>query len=232
MEEKQLKKQPKTYRVHSKSIRRAKTARVGRRGLHDLDEYYRGLTGFNVNVLGMSEHVTTYGEVSNPGILTLTETFKRHAPPSKFSSEQRNFFDLGCGIGRIVVGIALLVPEIRSNGIEIVSERVRTAQTALSRIHSKQLSSRIQIRHGSFLDTGITFQAVCWIFISNLCFSPEVQRSIAERLEKECSPGCVIICSKSLPFSTDVQRFEKVDSGINVAMSWSATSTCEVYRRK
>jgi SAM-dependent methyltransferase len=232
MDERQIKKHPKTYRVAHKSIRKGKTARIGRRGLHDLDDYYRGLTGFNVNIFGTSNNDTTYGEVTNGGILALVECFKRHAPLSKFSPEQRNFFDLGCGVGRAVAGISILVPEIRSNGIEIVPERFRIAQVALGRIHSKQLSSRIQIRQGSFLDTGISFHSVCWIFISNLSFTAEVQRAVAERLEKECLSGCVIVCCRDLPFSTDSQRFEKVDSKITIPMSWSATSTCDVYRRK
>ena len=165
MDEKPMKKQVKTYKNSLKSVKRAKTARVGRRGLFDLEGYYNGLTGFNLNTMGVSEHVTTYGEVSNAGIMLLVDNFKRHAPLSKIPTDRRNFFDLGCGIGKIVVGVALLVPEIRSNGIEIVSERVRIAQTALSRIHSKQLSNRIQIRQGSFLDTGIAFGTICWIFM-------------------------------------------------------------------
>ena len=232
MEEKQIRKPPRTFRATPKSVRRAKTVRTGRRGLHELDEYFRGISGFGMNLIGNTEHVTTYGEVSNQGLHVLAELFKRHAPLSKFGTGSRNFFDLGCGVGRVVLGIALLVPEIHSNGIEIVPERIRLAQAAASRIHSKNLSSRIQIRQGSFLDPGISYNSVCWIFISNLCFNPEIQRALAERLEKECSPGCVIICSKELPFSTDAARFEKIDSGIVVPMTWSATSTCNIYRRK
>jgi len=213
-------------------VRRAKTVRTGRRGLQDLDEYFRGISGFGMNFIGNTEHETTYGEVSNQGLYVLTELFKRHAPLSKFGTGGRNFFDLGCGVGRVVFGIALLVPEIHSNGIEIVPERIRMAQTAASRIHSKNLSSRIQIRLGSFLDQGISYNSVCWIFISNLGFKAEIQRALAERLERECSPGCVIICVRELPFSTDSIRFERIDSGVIVPMSWSATTTCSVYRRK
>jgi hypothetical protein len=231
MEEKQPRKPPRTFRLNPKSIKRAKTVRVGRRGLHDLDEYFRGISGFSLNIIGDSEHVTTYGEVSNHGIYVLSELFKRHAPTSKFPTSGRNFFDLGSGVGRVVIGMALLVPEIHSNGIEIVPERIRMSQTALSRIHSRSLGSRIQIRQGNFLDSAISYNSVCWIFISNLPFKPEIQRALAQRLERECSPGCVIICSKELPFSTDVMRFERVDTGVVVPMTWSATSTCHVYRR-
>jgi len=231
MEEKHLRKQPRTFRLNPKSIRRAKTARVGRRGLHELEDYFRGISGFNLNTIGDSEHETTYGEVSNHGIYILAEHFKRYAPLSKFPVSSRNFFDIGSGVGRAVVGMALLVPEIHANGIEIVPERIRLAQTALSRIHSRSLGSRIQIRQGNFLDSAISYNSVCWIFISNLSFKPEIQRALAERLEKECSPGCVIICSKELPFSTDAVRFERIGVNLIVPMSWSVISTCHVYRR-
>jgi len=232
MDERPVKKPPKTYKAPTKSVKRGKTARVGRRGLHELEEIFKGLSGFGVNIIGFTEHVTTYGEVSNQGLVIMADVFKRHAPLSKFAPSNRNFFDLGCGVGRVVVGIAILVPEIHSNGIEVVPDRIRIAQTALHRIHSKNISSRIQIRQGSFLDPATTYASSCWIFISNLCLAPETQRALAERLEKECSPGCVIICSREFPFSVENPRFEKIDSGITIPMTWSATSTCCVYRCK
>jgi SAM-dependent methyltransferase len=242
MEEKQLKKAPRTALTTvskmtmstsrtGKSLRRGKTARVGRRGLHELEEIYRGVTGFGMNVIGLTGHATTYGEVTNGGIQTLVDLFKRHAPLSKFTEAQRNCFDLGCGVGRLVVGIALLVPEIRSYGIEIVPERFRNSQIAISRIHSRSLSSRIQIRQGNFLDSEISYGSSCWIFVSNLCLTSETQRSLVERLEKECPPGCVIICTKDLPLSLNSQ-FQRVETGITVPMTWSATSQCQVYKKR
>jgi len=230
MEEKQHKKTPRTARA-GKLLRRGKTARVGRRGLHDLEEYYRGLTGFGMNIIGLSEHVTTYGEVSNQGIQILVEFFRRHGPLANFTVAQRNCFDLGCGVGRLVVGIALLVPEIHTYGIEIVSERVRNSQIALSRIHSNSLSSRIQIRQGNFLDPAISYGSSCWIFVSNLCFTPEIQKSLAERLEKECPPGCVIICTKEFTLSPN-SPLEKVAFDVIIPMTWSATTRCLVYKKR
>jgi len=224
-------KAPKTFKANLKQVRRAKTVRVGRRGLHELDDIYRGLSGFGIQTIGLSGPETTYGEVANQGISVLAEVFKRHAPPSKFSAANRNFFDLGCGIGRLVVGIAAIVPEIHSNGIEIVSDRVRISQIALGRISSKQLASRIQIRQGNFLDAAISYRSVCWIFLSNLSFSHEFQRSLAERFERECIPGCVIICIRELPFSVG-SHIEKVDMNFTVPMTWSAGSTCIAYKKR
>ena len=233
MDEKQVKKPPKTYRAKSGSQpRKGKTMRAGRRGIQDLDELYRGLSGFQANTIGNSDHVTTYGEVADAGIMVLVDTFKRHGSPTKFSSSSRHFFDLGCGIGRLVVGVALLVPEIQAYGVEIVSDRVRSAHVALSRVHSKSLAHRIQIRHGSFLDSSINYGSCCWIFLSNLCLKGDVHKLLAARLEKECSPGCVIICSRELPLAADPSVFEKLESNLTVPMTWSATSTCYVYRRK
>ena len=233
MDEKQIKKQPKTYRVRfAPQPRKGKTMRAGRRGIQDIDEFYKGLSGFQANTIGNSEHITTYGEVADAGITVLVDAFKRHAPPMKFPASSRHFFDLGCGIGRLVVGVALLAPEVHAYGVEVVSDRVRSAHTALSRIHTKSLLHRIQIRHGSFLDSTINYGSCCWIFLSNLCLKSEVQLSLTERLEKECSSGCVIICSRELPLMSNPPVFEKVETNLKVPMTWSATSTCFIYKKK
>ena len=232
MEEKQIRKPPQTYKASTKNIRRAKTMRAGRRGIKDLDEFYRGMSGFQANTIGFTDHETTYGEVADSGISVLVDKFKRYAPLPKFPASSRHFFDLGCGIGRLVVGVAILVPEIHAYGVEIVSDRVRSAHTALSRIHSKSLLHRIQIRQGSFLDPSVSYGSCCWIFLSNLCLKGDVHNQLTTRLEKECSPGCVIICSRELPISTNPVILEKLESSLTVPMTWSATSTCCVYRKK
>ena len=230
MDDKQTKRQPRTFKANSN--RRARTMRTGRRGIHDLDEMYRGLSGFYVPTIGFTDDTTLYGEVADSGISVLVDRFKRYAPLAKIPSSNRQFFDLGCGIGRLVVGVALLVPEIHSYGVEIVPDRVRSAHTALSRIHSRSLIQRIQIRNGSFLDSTISYSSSCWIFLSNLCLKPDVHKILAERLERECSSGCVIICSRELPLVSNPPLFERLETNLTVPMTWSTSSTCIIYRKK
>jgi chemotaxis methyl-accepting protein methylase len=128
--------------------------------------------------------------------------------------------------------MAILHPEIQGRGIEIVPDRIRWANQALERIRSRQVATRIQFRQGSFLDSELSLRDACWIFISNLCFDEATQHEIVKKVEAECAPNTIIICSKELPFSKETSQFERVEAGTNIPMTWSATSTCNIYRRK
>ena len=215
----------KATRSLQKRARKPKTLRV-KKGLQELTEYYAGLSGFTANAVGPNKS-TTYGEISLAGLQPLADTFKRYAPLSNFDKSQRNYIDLGSGIGKTVIGMAMLVPEIQSNGIEVLHERHETALTARHRIQTNSLASRVHFRHGSFLDPPYAFKSACWIFISNQSFLEELQTALTKRLESECLPKSVIICSKELaPSST----LECIDRGVVIPMSWYAASTCCVYR--
>jgi hypothetical protein len=214
----------------AKLPKRAKTFRVsGKRGLSTLLEIYQGLSGFNASTLGLVGYKTTYGEVAEQGMKVLSEKFLFHGPLDKYPENQRTFYDLGCGIGRLNLGMAILHPEIKSKGVEIVSDRVRQAHHAIERLKVKQITQRIQITHGSFLDASFNFGDACWIFISNLCYDEDIQKGICNKLEAECKNNCIIICSRELPLS-EKSPLKKIEYGVNVPMTWSNTSMCVIYR--
>jgi len=216
----------KTFKAVPK--RKASTLRVsGKRGLQMLAEIYQGISGYTVNTFGMTNHATTYGEVSTAGIQSLSDTFRKLSPLLKFPVSQRIFYDLGSGIGSLVVGIAILNPEIQSRGIEIVPDRVRQAQTALAKIKSPKLLDRIKIHQGDIFTGDYNYRDAAWIFVSNLCFTPEMDKLLAEKLAKECLVGCTLICSRQV----DIQGFKCIEKSLAVPMTWSTTSTCNVYKK-
>ena len=211
--------------------RRARTGRVsGRRGLQIIPTVYQGLSGYNANKIGLTDHVTSYGEVTAAGIQVMSDKFRAVSPVSKFPAGQRIFYDLGCGIGTVVVGMAILNPEIQSRGIEIVPDRVRSAQTALGKIRVKQIADRITIRQGDILSADYNYRDAAWMFLSNLCFNAATNADIAKRLEENCSTGCTLICSRELPFSP-TSPFKQIERGFTVPMTWSTTSTCILYKK-
>lgn len=210
--------------------RRARTARAtGRRGLTDLLELYQGINGFQANTLGFSDYKTTYGEVTEQGIHALSQQFSARAPLGALPASRRNFYDLGCGIGRAVVGLAILHPELQAKGVEIVPDRIRFAREALNRIKHKQVAARIQIQQGNFLEPTLSLREASWIFISNLLFDDATQRKLYEKMMAELPAGAIVICSKELPLTAN-SRLERVATGISVPMTWSITSTCHVYK--
>ena len=208
--------------------RRVRTARVGgRRGLSQLDKLFEGISGFGG--MGVEGFATTYGEVTPAGIQMMSDVFKKVTPITSFGSHQRVFYDLGCGVGKIVVGMAILHPELKCRGIEIVPERIRQAAVATGRITVKSLATRIKFQNGSFLAPEVHLRDAAYIFVSNLCLTAESQQQLGEKMERECSAGCVVVASKEFPFRAD-GPFRLVEMAA-VPMSWSADSKARVYRR-
>lgn len=206
-------------------IRRARTLRsTGRRGLQDLLDLYRNLSGFNASTLGFSNYATTYGEVTPKGIQALSDAFQKHAPG------KRQFIDLGCGAGRVVLGLAILHPTLQCRGVEIIPERVRVAHQALERLRTPSIVQRIQIQQGDILDKGLALDTAGWVFVSNLMFDDPTLAALAAKLEAELPKGAVVICSKELPLSAS-SPLQCIDERAPVPMSWSASSTCLVYKK-
>lgn len=197
---------------------------TGRGGLHDLLAAYQGLSGFHASTLGLQDFKTTYGEVTDSGIRALSEKFRALAP----SAPSKKFIDLGCGIGRVVAGMAILNPDLQAYGVEIVPERVRFAQAAIQRLPSRQVAARIHVDVGDILK--VSLKDYSWVFISNLCFDDATQRGLAERLA-ELPSGAIIICSKELPLAQASSAITKIGGTFTIPMTWSQNSQCHAYRR-
>lgn len=168
----------------------------------------------------------TYGEVTESAIHKMSKTFAKYLPLQKVPVQNRTFYDLGCGLGKMVIGIALLNPQIRSIGIELVEERAQRAGIALSRV-SKHVQNRSGVMTGSVLDDQFFYGNACWIFISNLCFTYEINDKLFEKLGKEVPSGTVILCSKACEKS---QTFGiHLKEIIQVSMTWTDGSNIHVY---
>jgi SAM-dependent methyltransferase len=202
--------------------------------LGQLATLYEGLSGFNADTkkLGVpGNYVTTYGEVTPEGIQALSALFLRHGgAPGNYPASQRTFYDLGCGNGKVVIGMAMLHPELQGRGYEIVTDRIDQARTAVGRLKQARLAGRLRFESTSFLEPSVGLQDACWIYMSNLCFDPDTQKALAEKLEAETRPDCVVICSKELPLAAG-SLWQRVATGEIVPMSWSAASAVYVYRR-
>lgn len=199
----------------------------------ELLNFFEGVSGWGIKTgPALENYKTTYGEVTADGIRSLEEHFTRATPLSKLPTGQRAFYDLGCGVGKVVVGMVLLRPnEIeRAVGVEIVPERIEGANRALGRIRNKTVASKCRFQLGSFLGPDVNLADAAWIYISNLCFDQDTQAALVEKMQKECRKGCAIACSKPLPLLAQDTRIHHLESGAHVPMSWSKDSTVHIYR--
>lgn len=195
-----------------------------------IPKIYNGLSGFGINSEKYPEHKITYGEVLPESIPVLYEIYSKYAPLNKISQPYRNFYDIGCGIGKVVIGMASHNTFLKCTGIEVVPERVVQAYTALQRLNNESVRKRIEFLCISMLDNSVNYNNACWIFISNLCFDSETNEKLFEKLASEVKSGSIIICSKANT-STNATNFEEINH-ISLPMSWSNESKVYIYKKK
>jgi tRNA G46 methylase TrmB len=165
-------------------------------------------------------------EILEESIPVLYEIFNKYAPLSKIAPPYRNFYDIGSGVGKVVIGIAKQYSFLKSVGIEIDSEKVVHANTALNRIKDDSLKRRIEMLCISMNDPTINYSNGCWFFISNLDFSYEDNSNLITKLGNESKIGSIIVSLKEI--SSD--KFKQLNY-ISLPMSWSQDSKVYLYIR-
>jgi len=185
---------------------------------------YKGIDGFG-NDIEDSKYATCYGEITLGGMERLTSIFQKLQPILSYPVERRVFYDLGSGVGKNVIMIASLIQAIKSKGIELVKERHEKAMKAYHTLN-KKVQSRVELIYGSFFDHSIHNSA--WMFISNLCFSQEINKKLEEKLEKDVQSNTLIACSVELVLN---DTFELLGKFI-IPMTWEKKSIVVIYRKK
>jgi hypothetical protein len=211
----------KNTRKNNRSNRRAHTYKK-------ILKVYEPLSAHNVNKeLYDKKYPLTYGEVTNEGATELAKIFTNIKSIKTYPVGQRTFYDLGSGIGRFVFLITNLIPSLTSKGIELAKERHDTAMIAYNNLNDVSLQKRVEFINCSLFDKPLNDAA--WIFISNLCFSDELNESLFKKFEVELRPHTIIIFMKHLNLPTD--KFDNLGTKI-VPMSWKEESTVYIYRKK
>lgn len=199
--------------------------RISRKKTLKLNKLYEGLSGFNLENSN-EDSDTRYYELKAESIPILYEIYSRYAPLSNIIGSYRNFYDLGSGVGKNVLGLTALNSSLKGVGVELISERVQQANTALQRLRDTSIKQRVEFVCLSFLDDSINYNNACWVFVSNLYFNDHTNQQLSEKLERELNIGSIVVSSKAL-YST---KFEQLNH-ITLPMSWSDESKVYVYKK-
>jgi len=182
---------------------------------------YKGMDGYSDEI--HHQYATTYGEMTLKGIELLVKLFEKTQPIRTYPINQQTFYDLGSGLGKNVMMVASLVPGIKSKGIELVKERHNKAMIAYNALKNKS-KINIEFMCGSFFDYNVSDAA--WIFISNLCFTDEINKKLTEQLENQVKQNTLIACSVELPVNT----FKLIYTG-SIPMTWEKNSALYLYKK-
>jgi hypothetical protein len=172
-----------------------------------------------------SKYNITYGEMTIDGVKQFGKILDRIRPLHHYPPTQRAFYDLGSGIGKVVTIMASIFPTLHSKGIELVTERYHIATKAQQRIKDASIQKRIHFTNGSFLEQPLSDAA--WIFISNLCFSDDINRQISDKLGEELLPHSLVICSRPL-YHASLHLLQTV----TIPMTWNDKHVVHVYEKR
>lgn len=203
-----------------------------------LDNAYKNLSGFSVtsDSKPLKHVVLTYGELTLEGYKKMMTNIK---------TKGRNFYDLGSGIGKVVMYSYLYSNFDKCIGVEYHKDRVTQARTARKRLHrflsknkTKRRTSKKSLQSlqsspvlikGTFLNKKYFDNNKDSVyFISNLCFSNLTNEKLAKYFDKyrgNSKYKTIIFSSRELPFVTN----HKSPQILDIKMSWSDSSTIYKY---
>ena len=151
------------------------------------------------------------------------------------------FYDLGSGTGKPVIAMSLMHKFKKLTGIEFLENLVNLSQ-GIKKNYEEKIKDKIIKNKGIItIDTPNTIEFVKgdffkynWedasvIFANSTCFSMEMIEKIADKANKECKSGTIII--------TFTKKLNKLNSdwiikdGFRRLMTWGI-ATIYVHRRK
>ena len=143
----------------------------------------------------------TYGELTKKGV---------HKMLKNINVCNKVFVDMGSGTGNVVKYIWTVNGAWkRAVGIELSRERHEIALSCQKQMAINNRSRTLFV-HGDLFSYNL--QDADIIYISNLCFSENINRKIGKKVDVECRPGTIIFSSKLIYISMDhTLTSERVD---------------------
>lgn len=175
------------------------------------------------SVFSSTSNASTYGYLTVPGFQTILQQYRLLGGREPV----RVFYDLGSGLGMPNVFAATLIPSLqKSVGIELSSHRVSRANQVLNNIRADypDIAARIHFINGDICSTQWSYADADMIWVSSLCFNPEILHKVTERLNSELRKGTHVFTSKAMPGLQHSQH-----NKFTAAMSWTATSDVNHY---
>jgi hypothetical protein len=160
----------------------------------------------------------TYGEI-RPAALARLLTSLELQPKDVL-------YDLGSGIGKVVVQAALSVRVRRIVGVELVPSRHVIAERILARARERGLllTRRVEVQCGDFMRADLSKATV--VYTCSTAFSDAFMRAVARRLARVGRPGLTLVTTQELD---PAGRFTPMRV-LELDMSWRRAAQVHVYR--
>lgn len=179
------------------------------------DEFF--LTENEKDLFKNTNNVSTYGYMKLEGIQKMLETLNKYN-----NSNNLNFIDIGSGIGRVPITLSSSNKFSNCTGLELSSTRHKIGHDLIKNNNIKNVNL---INDDMF--NYDKYNEVDCIYISSLCFSPNMMEKLVKIFENELKKGCLIFTSKALP-NHNLHNLKLLEK-FRVKMSWTNESELHLY---
>lgn len=131
--------------------------------------------GIDTVVKGITASV--YGEITMQGVSKVIAKFRE-----AFNKPNAVFYDLGCGLGRMVGQVALLTNVTRSIGVELCPNRYAAAKKLADSAFFP--AAKPEFIEGNFLDQDYSDATI--VYIDNTMYNKDVLQRLLGLLPDEC----------------------------------------------
>ena len=173
-----------------------------------IDDIYKNI---NLTIIKKGKNYT-YGEILYEGVRKIFD---------HLDLKNKQFLDIGSGIGKIVIQLSLEYPILLSEGIELCKERYLISNIVKNKIKNKDIKNKIEFYNKNIFEYHRLNYDI--IFFSNLCFSEYQNEIIGNILSK--NKNTILISLKKIK---NLNKFLKYYI-FNIKTSWSDNQTVYYY---
>jgi precorrin-6B methylase 2 len=187
-----------------------------------INDTYTDVSGFNIaqverQFIEDQGGNPTYGEITTESVAQLLNDL--HLTVKDL------FFDLGSGVGKVCVQVALTTPA-RAIGVELSQTRAQGAQRIKEELLKHNIltdANKLKFIEQNILNTDLSKATA--IFMCSTCFSDSLMEALANKMATECKNGLRVITLKDLPVHPQFNLVKTYE----LPMTWSQGSPVYLY---
>jgi SAM-dependent methyltransferase len=189
-----------------------------------INRVYKDIAGFEIppsdaKQIRKSKGSPIYGEINVTALEKLLD-FLNLKP-------EDSFYDLGSGVGKVVMQTALTTPVGRAFGVELSATRHLEAKLALARALSfdPSLKNRIKLLNCDLLTLDLSEASV--VYTCSTAFSQSFMNTVTKRMATFTHPFR-LVSLQELPHEKDFELIKV----LRLDMSWLRSTPVHVYHRR
>ncbi|MCA9508459.1 MAG: hypothetical protein KC505_08565, partial [Myxococcales bacterium] len=189
-----------------------------------MNRIYKDLCGFEIpsednQRVKKSKGSPVYGEIRHAALNKLLAFLKL--------DKKDVFYDLGSGVGKVVIHTALTTLVKKSVGVELSLLRYKEASVAFGRAceYEPLLKSKITLLHKDLMSVDLSEATV--IYVCSTAFSIKFMKEVSKRLAQFTHPFRLV----SLQELPDEKHFRLLKI-LRLDMSWMRSTPVHIYERR